>query len=96
MQESFRLGAVYVDETVAYDSSGAAASARIEEVQGTVSLVDASMPFHSVLLEDALCPEEEHEGEDSSGPERQCQTQELLNVSLVCACMRMRTLPPMS
>ena len=76
LQESFRLGAVYVDKTVACDSSEAVASARIEEVQRTVSLLDAKMPFHSVLLEDALCSE----GGDSNRLERRCQTGDLLNV----------------
>lgn len=49
-----------------------------------MSLLDASMPFHSALLEDALCLEEECEGGDSSGQERRRQTGDLINVSLVC------------
>ena len=84
LQESFRLGAIYVDETVACDSSEAASSARIEKVQRTVSLLDGRMPFHSASLEDALCSGEECEGGDSSGRERRCQTGDLINVSLSC------------
>lgn len=85
LQESFSLGAVYVDETVACDSSEAAASARVKEVQRTVSLLDARMPFHSALLEDALCAEEKCEGRDTNGLERRCQTEDLLNVILLRA-----------
>ena len=39
------------------------------------------MPFHSALLEDALCSEEECEGRDGGWQERRCQMGELINVS---------------
>ena len=49
-----------------------------------MSLLDAKMPLHSALLEDALfCSDEECEGGDGSGRERRCQIGELINVSFL-------------
>ena len=79
LQETFRLGAIHIDETLAYDSTETTAQQRIQEVQSTLSCIDESMPFHSAPLEDAL-PSEEGDWEDSSTTDRRQQTQEVLAV----------------
>lgn len=83
LQETFRLGAIHIDETLAYDSTETTDQHRIQEVQSTLSCIDESMPFHSALLEDAL-PSEEGDWEESSTMDRRQQIQEVLTVRL-CA-----------
>ncbi len=83
MQETFRLGALHIDETVAYSESEATAQQRTQAVQSTVAGIDESMPFHSVLLEDALPSDEDSEAELPT-THRRHQLQELVTASLSC------------
>lgn len=79
MQETYSLGAVYVDEAVAYGGSEASAQHRVEEVQSSVRSIDDSIPCHSALLEDAFAAEEQWGSSD--GADKRHQTEELLSVS---------------
>lgn len=78
-QDTFRLGAAHVDETVAHSESVGTAQQRTHMVRSTVAGIDESMPFHGLLLEDAL-PSAEQSGEGPSMDQRH-QLQELLMVS---------------
>ena len=82
-QETFSLGAIHIDETAAFGEPEAMAQQRTQEVRSTVAGVDASMPFHSALLEDALPSDSEVE-EASSTTEQRRQLQELLMVNPSC------------
>lgn len=87
-QGTFRLGAVHIDETVAYDSGAESAQQRLDDIQGAVAAVDPRMPFHSVLLEDVLPLDEEN---SASSPDRRHQMRELLTVcaqALNSLCIR--------
>ena len=77
-QGTFRLGAVHIDETVAYDSGAGSAQQRLKAIQGAVAAIDPGMPFHSVLLEDVLPSNEES---SASSLDRRHQMRELLTVS---------------
>ena len=82
-QETFRLGAIHVDETVAYNESEALAQQRTKAVRSTVAGIDESMPFHSVLLEDAL-PSDGDSVEEPATVQRHYQLQDLVMASLSC------------
>ena len=77
-QGTFRLGAVHIDETVAYYSGAESAQQRLDDIQGAVAAIDPSMPFHSVLLEDVLPSDEEN---SASSLDTRHQMRELLTVS---------------
>ena len=77
-QGTFRLGAVHIEETVAYDSGAGSAQQRLKDIQGAVAAIDPSMPFNSVLLEDVLDSDVES---GASSLDRRHQMRELLTVS---------------
>ena len=79
IQETFRLGALHIDETVAYSNSQAMAQQRTQAVRSTVPDIDESTPFHSVLLEDALPSDEQ----DVEVPSTKGSRQRLKDVLLV-------------
>lgn len=79
IQETFRLGALHIDETVAHSASQATAQQRKRVVQSTVAGIDESMPFHNASLEDDLLSDEMNGGVPSTVELRQ-QLQELLTV----------------
>ena len=83
VQETFRLGALHIDETVAYNESEGMARQRTSAVQSTVAGINESMPFHSALLEDAL-PSDEENGDEPTTVRRRHQLQELVTASLSC------------
>ena len=88
-QDTFRLGALHIDETVAYRESEATAQQRTQAVRSTVAGIDENMPFHSEALEDAL-PSDERNGEVRCVMERRQQLQELLTASslyVMCCVM---------
>ncbi len=79
-QDTFKLGAIHIDETVACSESQATALQRTWAVQSTVAGIDESMPFHSESLEDAL-PSDEQSGGLPCSTERRRHLQELLLAS---------------
>ena len=78
-QDTFRLGAAHIDETVACSESVETAHQRTQMVRSTVAGIDESMLFHGLLLEDAL-PSDEHNREEPNIDQRH-PLQELLMVS---------------
>ena len=68
---------------MAYNESEALAQQRTKAVRSTVAGINESMPFHSVLLEDAL-PSDEDSVEEPATVQRHYQLQDLVMASLSC------------